>query len=166
MEQGNTASIEDGSATSFSLRSEEMQKKFEAAVNPNTPKNILNDLAESGPDWIQERVAENPSTPQELLAKLASHCCATVRAAVADNGNALIDVLLQLVNDESVDVRFAVAENHSMPLWILEVLCDDENPYVAFRAQKTLSRLSENKILEGRFSIIMKPLKERRTQCG
>jgi hypothetical protein len=168
MEHGNASSSspEDGSAALSALRSEEMQKKFKAAVNPNTPTSILADLAENCPSWIQERVAENPSAPHELLTKLAQHCCSAVRTAVADNGSTVIEVLVRLVNDESADVRYAIAENHHMPLLVLEALAEDENPYVAQRAQKTLVRLSDNKILEGRFSIITKPLEGNRVQFG
>ncbi|MBA3855465.1 MAG: hypothetical protein C0507_01030 [Cyanobacteria bacterium PR.3.49] len=165
MEQGNTPSMGESAALS-ALRSEEMQKKFAAAVNPSTPARILADLAEGSPTWIQERVAENPSTPQEFLSKLAQHCCSTVRTAVADNASTVHDIIVRLVNDESADVRYAIAENHSMPALVLEALTEDENPYVAFRARKTLLRLAENKILEGRFSIITKPLKGKRVQFG
>lgn len=164
MELGDTSCIRLESAISVALRSEEMQKKLAAAVNPTTPAKVLVNLANEAPDWILERIAENPGTPAETLSKLATHCCASVRAAVAANSNTLLDVLLELVQDESSDVRYSIAENHNMPMCVLDSLRTDENPYVSSRALRTLARLRENNILVGRFSVLTKPLQEKRVQ--
>ncbi len=166
MERGNNTFYTNESATSFALRSKEMQIKFAVAVDPDTCPMILDLLAGDGPDWILERIAENPGTTAATLSKLAKHCCSTVRAAVAANSNTLLDVLLDLVQDESADVRYSMAENYNMPMCVLESLREDENPYVSMRAQRTVARLSECNILAGRFSIVTKALKVRKLQFG
>ena len=153
-------------ATSSALGREEMRTKFAMAVNPNTPAKVLQDLADTAPDCVLERIAENPRCSPETLSKLAAHCCAAVRVAVAENTNTVLDVLLTLVQDESVDVRYSIAENHSMPFGILESLVDDDNPYVSMRARKTLARLVENNVRRGRFKMGMDTILEQKFQSG
>ncbi len=46
--------------------------------------------------------------------------------------------------DTNPDVRYALAENHNISRVVLTRLSEDPNPYVAYRANKTLRRLSTN----------------------
>lgn len=61
--------------------------------------------------------------------------------SVAEEANASDDILWLLVEDPNPDVRFCLAENYSIDAAMLELLREDENPYVAHRAQQTLTRL-------------------------
>lgn len=114
------------------------------ATNPTTSPFVLEQLAdECSSISTLEHIAANQNTPGRLLAKLARHSNAHVRSAVAENRNTPIDCLMTLAMDEDPDVRFELAENHHLPVSILKTLAQDDNPYVACRAEKTLTRLSE-----------------------
>ncbi|MFA7341043.1 MAG: hypothetical protein WC028_29940 [Candidatus Obscuribacterales bacterium] len=62
------------------------------------------------------------------------------------------ETLWALANDLSCDVRFALAENHNIDSDILAILAEDENPYVAWRARKTIKRLTIGSAISGNFS--------------
>ena len=62
------------------------------------------------------------------------------------------EVLWALAKDSCCDVRFALAENHNIDSDLLALLADDENPYVAWRARKTIKRLSVGSAVSGNFS--------------
>jgi hypothetical protein len=94
----------------------------------------------------------------EVLAELGEHWQPTIfldenecKIALADDSNTELETLWQLVEDPSEDVRYALAENHNVAEVILEALAVDENPFVAWRAQKTLRRISTPAVLHGRF---------------
>ncbi len=122
------------------------RKKLMLASSPYTASGLLEQLAENSPPAVLELIATNPSTPAHTLAKLACHANSDVRAAVAENANALFDTMAMLAKDEDADVRYQLAENHQLPALILSMLVEDENPYVASRAQRTLSRVKVSKL--------------------
>lgn len=90
---------------------------------------------------VRLHLAENSHTPIGLLVALSGDSNAEVRLAVAENASAHQYLLERAVEDCSVDVRYGLAENHHLPSHLLRRLCEDENPYVACRAERTLSRL-------------------------
>ena len=124
-------------------QSQSTQISSALAANPQTPPMVLDHLVNCGVPFVLVRIAENPRSGAETLRKLAGNESVSVRAAVAENYDAPADVHRQLAQDECVDVRFAVAENANLPPDILEILIRDDNPYVAHRAQTTLTRLEE-----------------------
>lgn len=129
--------------------------------NQEEPLHTQEVLPEQGPDAVEENVgggfaaifahdasskyllqiADNGSLPTRMLDQLAIHRDHEVRIAVADNPGTSLETLWELAVDPHVDVRFALAENHNIPAEILCFLIGDENPYVACRAQKTVSRV-------------------------
>ncbi len=108
------------------------------AGNPNTPEQVLRQLAQDKVSVIRRHVAENPHTPSDILRHLANDSDSDVRLAVAENTNTPNETLTRLAADQNVDVRYGVAENANMPEKILLALTNDENPYVRCRALKTL----------------------------
>lgn len=116
------------------------------ASSPYTASGLLEQLAEHSPPAVLELIATNPSTPAHTLSSLARHQNSDVRAAVAENANTPIDTMKALAVDEDSDVRYQLAENHQLPQAILSILINDENPYVASRAQRTLSRVKVSKL--------------------
>jgi hypothetical protein len=62
------------------------------------------------------------------------------------------ETLWALAQDPCCDVRFALAENHNIDCDILAALADDENPFVAWRARKTIKRLTVTSAVSGDFS--------------
>ena len=65
-------------------------------------------------------VAENPNTPADVLTELAKDSDWCVRRNVAENPNTPIDVLTELAKDSDYDVRRNAARNPKLK----EVLTD------------------------------------------
>lgn len=119
------------------------------ASSPYTASGLLEQLADNShvtAPAVLELIATNPSTPSHTLANLACHANADVRAAVSENANTPFDILAKLAKDDDADVRYQLAENHQLPMPILKMLAEDENPYVASRAETTLSRVKVSKL--------------------
>lgn len=90
--------------------------------------------------WVR-RISQNIATPAYVLRRLATSSDVDLRMAVADHLNTPEELLLLLADDDNADVRYAIAENHNISRKVLSKLRDDANPYVASRAERTLSRL-------------------------
>ncbi len=87
------------------------------------------------------RLIDHPNTPAQVLFELANHASSEVRAQVADNPNTSYEAIMLLVKDESIDVRLSLAQCYHLGTAVLESLTEDENPYVCNRAETTLQRL-------------------------
>lgn len=90
--------------------------------------------------WMRE-ISRNVVTPAFILRRLALSSDPELRMAVADHLNTPVAVLFLLAEDDNADVRYALAENHNISRDVLNKLLNDSNPYVANRAERTLSRL-------------------------
>ena len=101
------------------------------------------------------RIGETAAAPR-LLAELANNKNALVRGAVAENINTPCEVKLMLAEDDNPDVRFVLAESATTPLEALRRLTEDANPYVAYRAERTLQRLSLKQLISPRFEYFQK----------
>jgi hypothetical protein len=136
--------LDHQSAASCPARSDDYHEvKTLLASNPDTPTQVLDHLSEyNSHPQILERLAGNPQTSGATLRRLSQSIANEVRAAVADNTNADDDTIRALAKDEHIDVRFRLAENPNLSTEILEQLAHDDNPYVAYRAQMTLTRVT------------------------
>lgn len=115
------------------------------AADPTTLPGVLESLSEMACPSVLELVATNPSTPTRVLDKLSQHVSSQVRMAVAEHRGTPREIIEKLALDCDADVRYALAENHLLPQDILRTLSQDENPYVAARAERTLSRLTKER---------------------
>jgi hypothetical protein len=88
-----------------------------------------------------ERISVDKDTPSSVLSALAQHPCLEVRASVSENRNTPASVLRMLATAADPDVRYHLAENPHLPVELIRLLTADDNPYVACRAQRTLSRV-------------------------
>lgn len=114
---------------------------FEAGRR-NTSSRLLSKLAKSPCPKIRARVAENPASPSRLIEALSQDDNEDVRIGIGYNPSTPIATLWNLAMDQHLDVRFSLAENaNTIPL-ILLWLSEDDNPYIAQRAQTTMSILS------------------------
>jgi len=85
--------------------------KERLAKNPNTPEDVLRELAKDKDPWIRVQVAKNPSTPLDILRELAKEDNWYVRAAVAQNPSTPLDILRGLAKDDVDRVRYYVAKH-------------------------------------------------------
>ena len=114
------------------------------ACNPNTPLEVLGDLARRGTNekamWgggrlrnrVRQGLAENVNIPVELLAELAGDTDDFVRAAAASNVKTPVELLTKLANDDAAEVRRHVARNANTPIDLLTKLARDNYEYVRY----------------------------------
>jgi hypothetical protein len=88
-----------------------------------------------------ERMAIDPGTPRDVLEQISLHPSADLRAVLAENRSTPEETMWKLASDRDPDVRYQLAENPHIAASLLRSLAEDENPYVASRAQQTLSRI-------------------------
>jgi len=76
------------------------KQKVDAAKDPNTSTEILEQLATDKEYWIRFCVAQNPNTPPEALELLATDEYYSIRYCVAQNPNRneLIERLVLMTN--------------------------------------------------------------------
>ncbi len=91
------------------------------ASNPNTPEDLVRDLAGQA---IAARAgaARNPKTPEELLRKLSEDDKEEVRLGCASNESTPEDILREFALEENLEFRRTIAKNRATPSDILEKL--------------------------------------------
>ena len=92
------------------------------AMNPNTPVDVLTELAKDNNCDVRCFVAENPSTSADVLTELAKDNNCDVRRNVAMNPNTPADVLTELAKDSYWCVRRNAVRNPNMPGYEAEEL--------------------------------------------
>lgn len=94
------------------------------ARNPNTPPEILDQIARKAKDTytvvdehvdVATRVAANPNTSPDTLVFLADHKRADVRRRVAENPHTPSEVLCGLMADKKAYVRRSLLRNPALP---------------------------------------------------
>jgi len=102
--------------------------KYNLAENPNTPLDLLRELAKDK-DWeVRWRVAENPNTPVDVLRELAKDEDWSVRYYVADNPKASSNLLvMQFEYEKSLrepdgEVIRALYTNVKLPIFAKRVI--------------------------------------------
>ena len=114
------------------------------AANPETEQLTLRRLASSTMDQeILLYIAENSNTPSDVLEELSASESIEIQIAVARNKSTPKKILSLMSLEYSEDVRYSMAEDYNLPEEILSQLMEDENPYVAVRAETTVTRLKE-----------------------
>jgi hypothetical protein len=73
--------------------------RCEVAKNPNTPVEVLKELAKDEDYRVRQEVARNPNTPAEVLKELAKDINYKVRREVARNPNTPGEILLDLAKE-------------------------------------------------------------------
>jgi hypothetical protein len=92
----------------------------DAAKSANIPTSILEQFAKE--EKFREAIAWNPNTPFDLLAELATDDNNLVRINIALSPYTPSPILLQLAQDENAEVRQNVAWNFNTPDDLLEQL--------------------------------------------
>jgi len=100
------------------------------ADNPNTPTDVLRDLAKNAVYTVRYRVARNPNTSESDLWKLAENSWGGVREEVAGNPNTSLDLLSKLVMDDDSNVRWRAAKNPNISSKILVTLFNYEKSFI------------------------------------
>ncbi len=82
-----------------------MQGSMAVGANPQTPKEILEELAQDS-DWeVRQAIACNPNAPETILKMLATDRVFTVRQEVAANPSTPVELLELLIGDKDWCVR-------------------------------------------------------------
>ncbi|KAF3887349.1 MULTISPECIES: hypothetical protein [Nostocales] len=97
-------------------------QQWQTVQNPETPSDILTNLATSRWLLIRENLALHPNASTPLLQQLAKDRSSIVRAGVAQNPNTPIELIQQLAKDKTQEVLRAVAQNPQTPDSIIEQL--------------------------------------------
>ena len=82
-----------------------------AAGNPNTPAEVLTELAKDSDCEVRRNAAGNPNTPAEVLTELAKDGDLYVRSCAAGNPNTPAEVLTELAKDGDSYVRRYAEKN-------------------------------------------------------
>lgn len=127
-------------------RNDNWEDRQSVAKNPNTPKEVLEKLADDKSEVVRYAVAKNPSTPKEVLEKLTNDDDWNVRDLVARNSSTPKEVLEKLAKDSNVNVRWSVARNASTPKELLEELASDNAKEV--RGMVALNHNAPKEVLE------------------
>jgi hypothetical protein len=90
---------------------------------------------------VLERIATDHRTPGDVLDRLAQHPNPDLRSSLSDNKSTPSATIWALAKDADPNVRYQLAENPHLPIELLMALRDDDHPYVACRAERTISRL-------------------------
>jgi hypothetical protein len=109
-----------------------------AASNPNTPAEVLTELAKDSNWNVRCRAASNPSTPAEVLTELAKDSDCDVRRGAAFNPSTPAEVLTELAKDSDCDVRCRAASNPSTPGSVVKKEWHIANNYVATQGTTNL----------------------------
>ena len=96
--------------------------RMNAARNPNTPADVLTELAKDSDCDVRSYAAGNPATPADVLTELAKDSDCDVRISVAGNPNTPVDVLTELAKDSDCIVRSYAARNPNKPDYEAEEL--------------------------------------------
>ncbi|MEG4320446.1 MULTISPECIES: HEAT repeat domain-containing protein [unclassified Microcoleus] len=96
------------------------QVLLDAAKSANTPTSILEQFAQE--EKLREAIAWNPNTPFDVLKELATDDNHLVRINIALSPHTPIPILLQLAQDDDAEVRARVAWNFNTPEKVLEQL--------------------------------------------
>jgi len=110
------------------------------ATSQQTPESLAH-LSEAA----LQVIAGNPRTSPSILCWLAAHYNPEIRCTVARNSNALPETVWLLAKDHDQAVRLALAEHLESNRDVLKALCNDPSPLVSWRAQNTLSLVSDSR---------------------
>ena len=105
-----------------------------AAGNPNTPVEVLTELAKDSNCDVRRNAAGNPNTPVEVLTELAKDSNWGVRRSAAGNPNTPVEVLTELAKDSNWGVRRNAAGNPNTPVEVLTELAKDSDWSVRYSA--------------------------------
>ncbi len=101
--------------------------RVSVARNPNTPADVLTELAKDSHSVVRKNAAGNPNMPADVLTELAKDSYCDVRISVAGNPNTPVDVLTELAKDSHSVVRKNAAGNPNIPADVLTELAKDSD---------------------------------------
>ena len=122
-------------------KSAEEEDRQGAAMNPNTPADILGYLADDESVEVRRRVAGNPNA-DDLLEFSAQDPYEDVRQEVARNKHAPSDVLEILAEDTDYTVRLNVASNENTPASTLDDQSYDHSDEIRMQVARNASTSS------------------------
>lgn len=104
-----------------------VQKRISLARDPNTPANILLQLATDDYSGVRRALAENPSLPLNVQVTLAKDIIKLVRRTLARNQNLFTETMRILASDHDEIVRICIATNNKTPAKVLSLIKYNES---------------------------------------
>lgn len=83
---------------------------FWLAQNPNTPADVLTELAKNNDAYIRNDVASHPNTPINVIKQLCEDRNGYVRKGVLKNPNISLDIVISFLHDPKKDVQDTARE--------------------------------------------------------
>lgn len=114
----------------------EERERVLIAENPETPADVLRDLARDDHQYVRRAVARNRNTPSDVFYLLSTDpnfidfYFFGVRPSVAKNPHVPVDLLYAFVEDSHGYVRRGVVENPNVPADLLRIFAHDPKPDV------------------------------------
>lgn len=106
------------------IKHQDLSLRFCIAKHPNTPLNLLEQLATDKCNHHRYGVALNLNAPLHLLERLAEDKSNYVRNCVAKNPHISMELILKLANDPDIDVNEAIIYNPQAPKQTIDTLLD------------------------------------------
>ena len=135
------------------VSNEDIDARMDIALNPNTPVDVLNELADDKDSDVRLCVVVNPSTPKDTIDKLLfvdknigfSELRFLEKVALCMETPP--DILAKLSQYADDSVRFAVAKNPHTPIIALNALANDDNPAIRWTVADNVSTPADTLIL-------------------
>lgn len=118
------------------------------AKHPNTTLETLNKFKTDENINVREKVAQSPKISVEIIEELARNSAPLVRRAIASNPQTSTTILDKLKSDRSLTVRLAVAENTNSSMNILQELLKDEALKIVESVKENLNKRSPKTTIE------------------
>jgi hypothetical protein len=98
-------------STKNKLKNMNFKEKVALAADPNTPLEVLEELAKTNEEGVRSSLVSNPNIPEKLLKVLSRDSSWGVRREVAANPKTPINLLKALAIDDVWGIRRKVAQN-------------------------------------------------------
>ncbi|KAF3888683.1 MULTISPECIES: HEAT repeat domain-containing protein [Nostocales] len=125
-------------------KSQDNEVRIRVAINPNTPIDLLEKLANDEDDYVRRAAVTNSNASVNILEKLGLDTNSDVREVVAYHPHTPVTTLTQLAEDRGWHIRKAVASHPNAPASVLNKLAEDPTEEVKRAVFENVIRFFNN----------------------